>query len=116
MFKTKCDEFLSSISSMRSSAISTAVNEALCKIHNPYVAEVNQTTNDLVEEEKKKTGQIIAKLQAELENKINMYRTDANNAIKQHREKISLEAETKAKANYDTFILGVSQLIDKTNI
>lgn len=116
MFRQKCDEFLSSLTSMRSAAIQKAVSEAINTVHTPYVEKVNAETRALIDAERKKTEELIANIRKESDAQIEKYSSDTKIAIEKHREMVSEEASTTAKANYDTFILGVSKLIDETNI
>lgn len=116
MFRQKCEEFLSSLTSMRTAAIQKAVAEAVNTVHIPFVEKVTEETRVLIDEERKKTEELIANLKKESEARISKYNSDTKQAIDKHKVMVSEEATKTAKANYDTFILGVSQLIDKTNI
>ena len=101
---------------MRSTAINDAVNKALENEQVPYAQEVTKVTEALILEERNKTAELIRTLQLDLERKVNTIKEDANKAIEDHRVKVVEAATETAKADYDNFILGVSKLIDKTNI
>lgn len=115
-FRNECNRFLDTISSMRSSAINKAVDEAIANEHEPYVVEMSNACDALIAEETQKTADIIRNLQADLERKVEHYKTQKDNAIADHKVRVVATASEKAKVEYDTFILGVSKLIDETKI
>ena len=116
MFKQTCTNFLNSITALRSTAISKAVTEAINREHLPYEREVTEVSEALILEERNKTAELIKALQADLERKVNEINLETSKAVNEHRERVVTAATAKAKAEYDTFILDVSKLVDKTNI
>lgn len=116
MFKNKCNAFLDDITAIRATAINEAVTKALATEHTPYVDELNSVRDKLIVEETEKTNKQIRALQEELEKKKNNCIAETEIAIRTHREKVMCDAEQKAKANYDTFILEVSRLVDSSNL
>lgn len=116
MFKQKCDEFLGTITNLRTVAINQAVNEAIRLEHTPYEVELLATRDAVIAEEKNKVAEQIRALQADLERKINAYTNETSVAIEANRKRVADAAEVKAKASYDTFILGVSKLVDDAKI
>lgn len=116
MFRQKCDEFLGTITNLRSTAINQAINEAIRLEHTPFEVELLATRDAVIAEEKNKTAEKIRALQAELESKINAYTIETSAKLENHRKLIADAAEEKAKASYDTFILGVSKLVDDAKI
>lgn len=116
MFKTKCNDFLDSISKMRNDAIEKSVQETLQKEHVPYVAELTKTKETLIAEETEKTEQRISSLREELAQKINSFEEKAKVAIQENKKKVENHAREEASKSYDKFILGVSQLVDEAKI
>lgn len=116
MFKENCTNFLNSIMASRSTAITKAVNEAISREHTPYENEVISVRDAFILEEQNKTAELIKALQADLERKVNEIKNETSKAINEHRERIVSAATAKAKADYDSFILDFSKLVDNTNI
>lgn len=116
MFKTKCNDFLDAISQMREVAIEKNVQEALQKEHQPYVDELIKTKQLLIKEETDKVEEQIKKLREDLVVKINSYEEKTSVAIENDKVKVCQRAREIACANYDKFILGVSKLVDETEI
>ncbi len=116
LFKSECNKFLDTITAMRSTAITTAIEEAIKNEHVPYAEQMVVARNAVIEEEKQKTAELIKTLQADLERKINSYTEETDKAIADNKKRVSDVAEAKAKAAYDGFILGVGKLVDETKI
>lgn len=116
MFKTKCNNFLDSISKMREEAIEKKVQETLQKEHQPYVEELIKTKQILIEEETQKVEEEIEKLRKSLSAKVASYEERTNRAIEEDKEKVTKKARDLACESYDKFILGVSRLVDETQI
>ena len=116
MFKQKCDEFLTSITTLRSTAINQAVAEAIRLEHTPFEVELLARRDAVIAELKAKTAEEIRILQERLESNINAFTTETSAKLENHRKLIADAAEEKAKASYDTFILGVSKLVDDAQI
>ena len=116
MFKTTCDEFLSTITSMRTKAITEAVERAIIDEHAPYAEQMTIACNAAIAEEEKKTEDFIANLRKELARKVEVFKADAQSAIADNKKRVTEFATTKAKEAYDHFILGVGKLVDETNI
>ena len=116
MFKTKCNDFLDAISKMREEAIEKSVKEAIETEHQPYVAELTKAKQLLVVEETRKTEEEIKKLQDNLKVKLAAYEQTTQEAIAEDKIKVEKNARKVASAKYDEFILGVSKLVDETQI
>lgn len=116
MFKTKCNDFLDSISKMREEAIEKKVQDALQKEHQPYVEELVKTKQLLISEETEKVEEEVKKLRENLKAKVESYEEKTNKAIAADKEKVTKKARELACENYDKFILGVSRLVDETQI
>lgn len=116
MFKQTCTNFLNNITALRSTAIDKAVNEAVSRDHIPYEKELIEVRDVVILEKRTKTAEMIKALQADLEREVNDINSQTSKAIHDHKERIVAAATAKAKAEYDTFILDVSKLVDKTNI
>lgn len=116
MFKTKCNDFLDSISKMREEAIEKNVQNALQKEHKPYVDELIKTKDLLIVEETEKVEKEIEELRKALKAKIVFFEERTNKAIAEDKEKVSKQAREAACKHYDKFILDVSRLVDETQI
>lgn len=116
MFKQTCTNFLNNITALRSAAIDKAVNDAVNRDHVPYEKELIEVRDVVVLEKRNKTAEKIKALQADLEREVNQIYLETSNAINEHKNRVVAAATANAKAEYDTFILDVSKLVDKTNI
>ena len=116
MFKTKCTDFLETISKMREAAVEKSVHEALVNEHQPYVAELTKAQQILVIEETQKTEEEIKKLREALAVKVATYEQRTQEAIADDKARVERTARNAASAKYDEFILGVSKLVDETEI
>lgn len=116
MFKQECNKFLDNITAMRAAAITQAVTAALAREHTPYANEMAAARDAVIAEERQKTAELIKTLQADLERKVNDYMEETSKKIAENKERVSKVAEVKAKAVYDTFILGVGKLVDEAKI
>ena len=116
MFKTKCNDFLDAISQMRETAIEKSVQEALQNEHQPYVAELTKAQQILVIEETQRVEDEIKRLRENLATKIATFEQSTKDAIAEDRVRVERTARNAACAKYDEFILGVSRLVDETEI
>lgn len=115
-FKTKCDSFLQDVTQMRASAISQAVESALQTQHEPYKAQLVKARDEFVATENAAFEKMVETLKQERDKRIQAKVTATDTAIAEHKNSVTVRAETSAKAEYDNFILGVSALVDKTKI
>lgn len=116
MFKTKCNDFLEAISQMRESAIEKDVQEALKNEHEPYVDELIKTKQLLILEETEKVEDKIRQLREGLAETIASYEEKTRKAIEDDKANVMQRAKARASESYDSFILGVSKLVDDTKI
>lgn len=115
-FKTECNAFLDKMVDMRNALTAQAVNEAIAQDHVPYVAELNAQKEMLIEEAKADYERNVAALAAVLQSKINQFTSETETAIAAHKAKITLATENAMRARFDAFILGTSELVDKSGI
>lgn len=116
MFKQTCTNFLDNITALRSTAINKAVTEAINREHLPFERKLTDYSEALILEKRNNTAEKIKALQADLEREVNEIKLETSNKVNEHRERVVTAATAKAKAEYDTFILDVSKLVDNTNI
>lgn len=116
MFKTECTRFLDNVTALRSSAVNKAVAEAIQNEHNPHERDLITARDAVIVEKRKKVAEQIRILQENLEREVNTITVETGKAIADHKERIVSKATAKAQADYDTFILGVSKLVDATNL
>lgn len=115
MFNKECTSFLDRITSLRNTAITKAVDDAIAHEHTPYVTKLFATRDSVIAQERAKTEEMIKSLQLALSNTIAKITTETEVAVASHKESVVARATEKAKKSYDGFILGVSKLVDDTN-
>jgi hypothetical protein len=115
-FKTKCDSFLQDVTQMRASAVSQAVEVALQTQHEPYKSELVRARDEFIASENQAYEKMVESLKQERDKRIQAKATTTETAIAEHKSSVTAKAEASAKAKYDNFILGVSALVDKTEI
>lgn len=115
MFNKECNNFLDTITNIRNTAITQAVNDAIAREHTPYATKLLSTRDLVIAEERKKTEEMIESLKLSLANTIAKITTETETAVSQHKANVTAKATQAARASYDTFILGVSKLVDETN-
>lgn len=116
MFKEKCINFLDGISEMRNVAIEKKVQQALQTEHQPYVEELQKAKQAVIAEETEVAEAKIKAIREELAKKVGSYEEKARMAIKKDKERVEKSAREKACEQYDSFILSVSRLVDKTQL
>ena len=84
--------------------------------HANYVKELTDAQDNYIKEETEETQAKILALQEEHNRKVVSCKKETETAINTHKEKVVKDAETKARTEYDNFILGVSRLVDGTHI
>lgn len=115
-FKTKCDEFLRDITVMRTNAISEAVQREIQEKHEPYKAQMLKTKDETINSETQEFNRILEELKREHEAKMQAYASEFEKAINDHRASVVAVAEETAKAEYDRFILKMSEIVDNTKL
>ncbi|MBO5963917.1 MAG: hypothetical protein J6P97_05490 [Bacteroidales bacterium] len=70
----------------------------------------------VIAQAKEEADREILAIQAKRDQKIQKLRIETEVALATHKENVVNTATAKVKANYDNFILGVSKLVDNTNI
>lgn len=116
MFKTECTRFLDNVTALRSSAVNKAVTEAIQNEHTPYERDMVTARDAVITEKRQKVAEQIKALQANLEREVNSITVETSKAIADHKDRVVAQATEKAQAEYDNFILGVSKLVDATNL
>lgn len=116
VFRDECTRFLDNITALRSTAINTAVNNAIQTEHIPYERDIIAKRDALIAEKRTKLAELIRSLQADLDREIAGYNEETSNTIAEHKNKVVTEATEKAKVHYDNFILGVGKLVDETKL
>lgn len=116
MFKTECTRFLDNVTALRSSAVNKAVAEAIQNEHNPHERDLIAARDAVIVAKRTKVAEQIKVLQANLDKEVNSITVETSKAIADHKERVVSRATAKAQANYDSFILGVSKLVDATNL
>lgn len=115
-FKTECNVFLDKMVEMRNALTEQAVNEEIARLHIPYATELNANKEKLIAEAKAEYERNVEAMAALLQSKINQYNSETEAAISAHKMKIKTSTENAMKAKFDAFILGTSELVDKSGI
>jgi hypothetical protein len=115
-FKTECNVFLDKMVEMRNALTDQAVNEEIARLHIPYATELNANKEKLIAEAKAEYERNVEAMAALLQSKINQYNSETEAAISAHKMKIKTSTENAMKAKFDAFILGTSELVDKSGI
>lgn len=116
VFKNECSRFLDTITNLRNATIDRGVQKAIELKHAPYKLEMEEARDKMIAQAKNEAEQEILAIQEKRDQKIATYRSETELAIKTHRENVINAASEQVKNNYDNFILGVSKLVDNTNI
>ena len=116
VLKNECSRFLDAITSLRNATIDRGVQKAVELKHLPYKAELEETRDKMIVQAKNKAEEEVRAIYAQRDSKVEQYRLETEMAIKAHRESVINAASAQVKNDYDNFILGVSKLVDNTNI
>lgn len=116
VFKNECSRFLDSLTNLRKATIDREVQKAIELKHAPYKFEMECVRDKVIAQAKEEADKEILAIQAKRDQKIQKYRTETELAIEAHKTSVVNTATEQVKASYDNFILGVSKLVDNTNI
>ena len=115
-FKTECTRFLDAITALRKATIENEVQKELETKHVSYRAEMEKITQEVIERENQLTEKKIQELLEQRDLRIKNYREETAKAIELNRTNLIDSITEKVSKDYDAFILGVSALVDSTNI
>lgn len=116
VFKNECSRFLDTITNLRNATIDRGVQKAIELKHAPYKLEMEEARDKMIAQAKNEAEQEILAIQEKRDQKIATYRSETELAIKTHLDNVINTASAEVKEHYDNFILGVSKLVDNTNI
>lgn len=114
--KTKCDEFLQSVTIMRQAAINEAVQREIQTQHEPYKAQMISARDKALANEEQSFTALVNQITAEHNAKVQTCKADFEKAIQAHRDEVARNAEQSAKVEYDKFILAVSAVADEIKV
>lgn len=115
-FKTECTRFLDTITNLRQQTIDKEVQKALETKHLPYRNQLQTATEQAVAEVVAEAERQILEIQERRDKQITAFRNETILAIESDKQRIIADAKAKVSKDYDAFILGVSGLVDNTNI
>lgn len=116
VFRTECTKFLDTIVGLRQSTIEKEVQKEIELKHVPYRLEMERVRDEVIAQEIAETERQIRAIQEKRDAKIKSYREETAKAIESNRANVVSAATERVSKDYDAFILGVSGLVDKSNI
>lgn len=116
VFKNECTKFLDILTNLRKATIDREVQNAIELKHVPYKLDMESQRDKVIAQARDEADKEILAIQAKREQKIQKYRAETELAIAAHKENVIIAATEEVRKNYDNFILGVSKLVDNTNI
>lgn len=116
VFKNECTRFLDAVTGLRKSTIEKEVQKELELKHAPYITEMERVRDEVIAQENTEAERQIRAIQERRDSKIQTYRIETAKAVETHRTNLIAETTARVSKDYDNFILGVSKLVDDTNI
>lgn len=116
VFKNECTKFLDALTNLRKATIDREVQKAIELKHSPYKLDMESQRDKVIAQARDDAEKEILAIQTKRDQKIQRYRAETEVAIATHKESVINNATEEVRKNYDNFILGVSKLVDNTNI
>lgn len=116
VFKNECSKFLDTVTTLRKATIERETQKAIELKHDPYKNEMERVRDEVIAQENAEAERQIRAIQERRDSKIQTYRIETAKAVETHRTNLIAETTARVSKDYDNFILGVSKLVDDTNI